>query len=115
MDIGSDDRGCTRSGFPAAAAAGDLFRDLLDHRFIHHPVVEARKVRPPMRQEIVGFDLDEESHWRAKLACGHHQHVRHDPPLITRIWVATESGRESMLGRTLECRKCDEDLPAVLS
>ena len=33
-----------------------------------------------MQQAIVGFHLDEENHWVAELACGHGQHVRHDPP-----------------------------------
>src|SRR5688572_14326000 len=37
-----------------------------------------------------GFDRDDEHHWRAILACGHRQHVRHDPPLTTRDWVLTE-------------------------
>lgn len=62
-----------------------------------------------MKQKIVGFDLDDESHWRAELACGHHQHVRHEPPLRTRLWVLTEDGRSAMIGVELECKKCDED------
>ena len=62
-----------------------------------------------MRQKIAGFDLDDESHWRAELVCGHHQHVRHDPPLRTRAWVLTEDGRASMIGVELECKKCDDE------
>ena len=61
-----------------------------------------------MRQKITGFDRDDEGHWRAVLACGHYQHVRHDPPLITRPWVATEEGRASRLGRELFCKRCEE-------
>jgi hypothetical protein len=61
-----------------------------------------------MEQPIVGFNLDEYGHWRAELACGHQQHVRHDPPLISRPWVLTPEGRAGMVGRMLDCKKCDE-------
>ena len=64
-----------------------------------------------MKQKIVGFDQDDDRDWRAKLACGHYQHVRHDPPLTTREWTLTEYGREQKLGGELECRKCDEGRP----
>ena len=64
-----------------------------------------------MRQPISGYHLDEEQHWVAELACGHNQHVRHDPPLVSRPWVVTEAGRQSMLGYELNCLKCDRDLP----
>ena len=63
-----------------------------------------------MKQTIEGFDHDGDLHWRAKLACGHYQHVRHEPPLRTREWILTESGRESRIGFDLECKKCDEKL-----
>ncbi|MCP4389743.1 MAG: DUF3565 domain-containing protein, partial [Gammaproteobacteria bacterium] len=43
--------------------------------------------------------------------CGHNQHVRHNPPLVSRPWVVSESGRDSMLGYKLNCKKCDQDLP----
>ena len=33
-----------------------------------------------MQQAIVGFHLDDEGHYIADLACGHGQHLRHDPP-----------------------------------
>jgi hypothetical protein len=65
-----------------------------------------------MEQAIIGFEMDDEGHWRAKLQCGHLQHVRHNPPLRTREWVLTEEGRSSRLGVELECRKCDEGQPA---
>ena len=61
-----------------------------------------------MRQKIVGFDQDDEHDWRAILACGHYQHVRHDPPLTVREWTLTKAGREGKIGAGLECRKCDE-------
>jgi len=64
-----------------------------------------------MNRKIIGFSTDDEEHWRAELECGHYQHVRHDPPLRTREWVLTESGRAERLGRMLECRKCNEDRP----
>lgn len=62
-----------------------------------------------MLRKIVGFDLDDEGHWRAELDCGHFQHVRHKPPLITREWVLTEEGRNERLGVELDCKKCETD------
>jgi hypothetical protein len=61
-----------------------------------------------MKRKIAGYDKDAEGDWRAALECRHYQHVRHDPPLITREWVRTKAGRASMLGEELECKKCDE-------
>ncbi|MCA9108320.1 MAG: DUF3565 domain-containing protein, partial [Planctomycetaceae bacterium] len=37
-----------------------------------------------MKQAISGFHTDDEGHWEAQLACGHNQHVRHDPPWMIR-------------------------------
>ena len=65
-----------------------------------------------MKQKIVGYDKDDDGDWRAKLGCGHYQHVRHQPPLITREWVLSEAGRATRLGVELECKKCDEGDPA---
>ncbi len=65
-----------------------------------------------MDQPIVGYHLDEHGDWAAELACGHFQHVRHDPPWINRPWTQTAEGRAAALGRTLACRKCDQDAPA---
>lgn len=62
-----------------------------------------------MQQAIVGFHLDEEGHYVADLACGHGQHVRHDPPWQNRPWVLTEQGRKEKLGVMLECKKCEEE------
>ena len=61
-----------------------------------------------MQQAIVGFHQDEENHWVADLACGHGQHVRHDPPWQNRPWVLTEQGRKEKLGVMLECKTCEE-------
>ncbi|MFG0261406.1 MAG: DUF3565 domain-containing protein [Novipirellula sp. JB048] len=64
-----------------------------------------------MQQPIVGYHQDDQSHWVAKLACGHNQHVRHDPPLVSRLWVTTAEGRSSRLGMRLNCKKCSEGAP----
>ena len=63
-----------------------------------------------MNQKITGFHQDEEHHWVADLACGHTQHVRHDPPWQSRPWVVTAEGRASKLGESLNCKRCEEDL-----
>ena len=64
-----------------------------------------------MKQAIQAYHKDEEGHWVAELACGHYQHVRHNPPLVSRPWVITPQGRDSMLGYELNCKKCDENAP----
>jgi len=64
-----------------------------------------------MYQAITGYHRDDEGHWVAELACGHNQHVRHDPPWQNRPWVITATGRKSMLGQRLDCRKCDDGAP----
>ncbi|HVZ71535.1 MAG TPA: DUF3565 domain-containing protein [Polyangia bacterium] len=60
---------------------------------------------PPQRR-IVGFHRDDDGHWVAELACGHDQHVRHDPPWQHRAWVLTEASRNAKLGETLACVLC---------
>ena len=62
-----------------------------------------------MKRRIIGFETDEHGDWRAAIACGHFQHVRHDPPLTTRHWVLTLEGRVSRLGYELNCKLCDEE------
>ncbi len=57
----------------------------------------------------MGFHRDEEDHWVALLECGHSQHVRHDPPLVSREWVLSEAGRTSRLGAVLTCTRCADD------
>lgn len=62
-----------------------------------------------MQRNITGFHLDEHNDWVAELECHHGQHVRHNPPFVNRPWVITERGRNSKLGETLNCKKCDEN------
>ena len=59
-----------------------------------------------MEQAITGFFQDEEDHWVAQLACGHTQHVRHNPPLSNRPWVLSEGSRQDFIGQTLFCKLC---------
>ena len=61
-----------------------------------------------MKQAIIGFHLDELEHWVADLACGHTQHVRHDPPWQNRPWVVTAQGRSEKMGFELNCVECDK-------
>ena len=61
-----------------------------------------------MRQKITGFHLDESEHWVADLACGHTQHVRHDPPWQSRPWVICEQQRMEKIGFELDCVLCDD-------
>ena len=62
-----------------------------------------------MNQPIIGYHLDEEQDWVADLACGHGQHVRHNPPWINRPWVVTDEGRTAHLGEHLNCKRCEEE------
>lgn len=64
-----------------------------------------------MQQPIVGFHQDDMSDWVAELACGHNQHVRHNPPWTHRPWVITPEGRAGVLGQMLGCLKCDRGEP----
>jgi hypothetical protein len=61
-----------------------------------------------MNQPIIGYHLDDAGDWVADLACGHGQHVRHQPPFFSRPWVLTSEGRERQLGRLLFCKRCHE-------
>lgn len=61
-----------------------------------------------MEQQIIGFHQDEVGDWVADLACGHTQHVRHNPPFSNRPWVLTPEGRQRFLGFVLNCKLCDE-------
>ena len=60
-----------------------------------------------MQQSIVGFHQDEGGDWVADLACGHRQHVRHQPPWVNRPWVVTAAGRRQFIGRRLWCKQCE--------
>ena len=66
-------------------------------------------------QSITGFHKDDEEHWVAELACGHFQHVRHEPPWTVRDWTTTLEGQQSMIGFQLHCKKCvDGEPPDVI-
>jgi len=73
--------------------------------------ISLSQARAMADQRIVGYHLDEVGDWVAELACGHYQHVRHDPPWIQRPWVVTAEGRTAKLGFVLACRKCDQGAP----
>ena len=62
-----------------------------------------------MDQPVIGFHQDEVGDWVADLACGHGQHVRHQPPLCYRPWVLSPEGRRAHLNMILHCKKCDEE------
>ena len=64
-----------------------------------------------MKQAITGYHKDENNDWVAELACGHNQHVRHNPPWQLRPWVTSKEGRKSRLGLELNCKKCDRNEP----
>jgi len=76
-------------------------------------VVTVPSVRPfddtAPERAIIGFVRDDEGHWVAELACGHRQHVRHEPPLVSRPWTLTAEGRASRIGTTLRCMRCLDD------
>lgn len=61
-----------------------------------------------MNQPIVAYHQDEQGYWVADLACGHGQHVRHQPPFMNRPWVLNAAGREQHKGTLLNCKRCDE-------
>jgi hypothetical protein len=63
-----------------------------------------------MKQPIIDFHLDELAHWVADLACGHSQHVRHDPPWQNRPWVVSAQGRAEKIGFELDCVECEKSL-----
>ncbi|HXA00259.1 MAG TPA: DUF3565 domain-containing protein [Candidatus Dormibacteraeota bacterium] len=63
------------------------------------------------KKKIVGFHQDENGDWVAGLECGHRQHVRHNPPWMSREWILKPEGRAEHIGRELDCKKCEESLP----
>jgi hypothetical protein len=68
-----------------------------------------------MQQRVIDFYQDEQSHWAARLDCGHSQHVRHDPPWMLREWVTNEEGRAARIGSWMECKRCDEEDSRILT
>jgi hypothetical protein len=73
------------------------------------PLHHKRNWTAGVNQPITGWHLDDEGHWVAELACGHGQHVRHNPPLTFRPWVLEPEGRARFLGYELNCVRCDEE------
>ena len=67
-----------------------------------------------MKRPIVSFQQDEFEHWVADLACGHTQHVRHQPPWQNRQWVVSEQGRFEKIGFELDCVECDTENQDVI-
>jgi hypothetical protein len=65
--------------------------------------------RPGIPRRVTGFHRDDEGHWVAELACGHGQHMRHEPPLVSRPWVLTEAGRAAFVGQELKCVRCVDE------
>jgi Protein of unknown function (DUF3565) len=63
-------------------------------------------------RKIIGFLQDEQNDWVAELECGHTRHMRHNPPWVTRPWVVTSEGRQSHLGMTVVCKKCESERAA---
>jgi hypothetical protein len=62
-----------------------------------------------IERAIIDFHQDGEGHWAADLECGHTRHVRHIPPWQNREWVLTPEGRQSFLGRRLQCVVCERE------
>lgn len=70
---------------------------------------------PHTTQAITGFRQDAEGDWVADLACLHSQHLRHNPPFMSRPWVQTAAGRQARLGTAVACPPCDRaEMPADL-
>jgi tellurite methyltransferase len=61
-----------------------------------------------MLTTILAFHQDEAGDWVARLACGHAQHMRHQPPWQERPWVMTAAGRQKKIGTSLDCPVCDQ-------
>jgi hypothetical protein len=55
---------------------------------------------------IIGFHQDEDGHWVADLACGHTQHLRHQPPWQSRAWVLDAQARQEKTGQSFHCGWC---------
>jgi hypothetical protein len=55
---------------------------------------------------IIGFRQDQDGHWIAELACGHTQHLRHQPPWQSRAWVLDASQRQQKIGQSFRCGWC---------
>jgi hypothetical protein len=63
-------------------------------------------------QPIVAFRQDEAGTWVAELACGHTQHIRHNPPFRLAPWVLDDEERNARIGADIECGLCDQAEPS---
>lgn len=73
---------------------------------LHHPGAAYPDL---VQRAIVGYHQDDQGDWVAELACGHQQHVRHEPPFYTRPWVLRAESRQQQLGKQIECLLCDQE------
>jgi hypothetical protein len=55
---------------------------------------------------LLDFHQDAQGHWVADLACGHSQHLRHQPPWQNRAWVLAAEQRQARLGKAFPCGWC---------
>ena len=55
---------------------------------------------------LLGWRQDEDGHWVAVLACGHTQHLRHQPPWQSRAWVLDAGQRLKKIGQPFACGWC---------
>lgn len=60
----------------------------------------------PVLTILTGWRQDEEGHWVAVLACGHTQHMRHQPPWQSRAWVLDAQLRAEKIGQSFACGWC---------
>lgn len=61
-----------------------------------------------MQTTLIGFRQDASGEWIAEFACGHGQHMRHQPPWQLRPWVTTEEGRNGQIGTSIDCSQCSQ-------
>jgi tellurite resistance-related uncharacterized protein len=68
-----------------------------------------------VRRRIVGFEVDDDGDWAARLDCLHRQHIRHQPPFRVAAWIADAEQRAARIGGAWDCPLCDRcELPADL-
>lgn len=63
-----------------------------------------------MERTILEFEIDEEGDWRVLLDCGHKRHLRHEPPREIRPELADPQARESAVGKSINCGRCQQRL-----
>lgn len=118
-----DQHRTVREGFNGLhhGSAATLGAALADHvRFEERqwfPALEARltgselsalahRLKATPEVATVSFERETDGVFIAHLACGHRQHIRHNPPFQEAAWVATEEGRQAHLGMRLPCPLC---------